>query len=89
MRCSRISNTACVVRAKISEHLILFNELTDQEKPFLPEFIDTLSQSIEKEIDLMRPALAIVAKHRCWLQQEEANLTGNMIVLAALVSLYH
>ncbi len=83
-----------VFRENISEKLDVIDELTKQEKPFPPEFIDKFSQAIQKEIDLMRPVLATVAKHGCWLEYDEyqvsdaIKLKGNLIVLATLVSLY-
>jgi len=83
-----------VFREKMAEKLAIVNVLTEQDKPFPPVFIDKLSQTIQKEIDLIRPVLATVAKHGCWLQHEEYQVSdvikvkGNLIVLATLVSLY-
>ncbi len=83
-----------VFREKMAEKLDVINELTELDKPFPPIFIDKFSQAIQKEIDLMRPVLATVAKHGCWVQHEEYQVSdtikikGNLIVLATLVSLY-
>jgi uncharacterized protein YycO len=83
-----------VFREKVTEHLDALNELTRQEKPFPPELIDKLSQTVQKEIDLMRPVITAVAKHGCWLEPDEYQVSktikmkGNLIVLATLVALY-
>jgi uncharacterized protein YycO len=83
-----------VFREKISEKLAEIDELTQQEKPFSPTLINGLSKTIKHEIDLMRPILATIGKHGCWVKDDNlqvnkgVKLKGNMIVLATLVSLY-
>jgi len=83
-----------VFREEVAANLSKLNAYTKQDKPFSPALIDNLSQAIQKEIDLMRPILATVAQHGCWIKHEELKiddhikLKGNMIVLATLVSLY-
>jgi uncharacterized protein YycO len=83
-----------VFREKVAANLAKLNDYTKQDKPFSPALIDNLSQAIQKEIDLMRPILATVAQHGCWIKHEDLEvddhikLKGNMIVLATLVSLY-
>ena len=83
-----------VFREKVVSHLQQLNEYTKQDKPFSPALIDTLSLTIQKEIDLMRPILATAAEHGCWLKYKEFNfdnsivLKGHMTMLATLVSLY-
>lgn len=81
-------------RDKVAEKLDTFQLLTVQEKPFPPELIDNLSQALKKQIDLMRPVVANMAKHKCWLEPDEYKVSdaikikGNMILLATMVSLY-
>jgi uncharacterized protein YycO len=83
-----------VFREKIAANLAQLNEYTKLDQPFSPELIDTLSLAIQKEINLMRPILAMAAQHGCWIKHDELNvdnntkLKGNMVVLATLVSLY-
>ena len=83
-----------VFREKVSANLAKLNRYTTQDKPFSPALIDNLSLAIQKEIELMRPVLATIAKHGCWLKSDDLavddaiKLKGHMIVLATLVSLY-
>ena len=83
-----------VYREKFSEKLDYIEKLTQQEKPFSPELIDSISQSINTKIDLMRPILTTVAKHKCWLEHQKhqvsdaTKLKGNMLMLATLIALY-
>lgn len=83
-----------VYREKFSDKLAVLNKLTQEEKPFSPDLIDKLSQSINKKVELMQPILTNVAKHSCWLEHKKyqvsdaIKLKGSMLMLATLVVLY-
>jgi len=83
-----------VLRETVSEKLDMINELTKHKKLFSPDVIDKLSGDIEKGINITRQVSTSVAKHGCWLNHmdyqvsDAIKLKGNMILLATLVSLY-
>ena len=83
-----------VYRQIVAERLDHINSFTERDQPFPPAMIDTLSLGVKKQIDLMRPILKNAARHGCWLNYEEFEVSqsikfkGNMTLLATLVSLY-
>lgn len=83
-----------VFREKMEAQLNRVVELSRQDKPLPPAFIDRFSLAVKQEVDLMRPVVATMARHGCWLEHQEFDvsneikLKGNMLVLATLVSLY-
>jgi len=86
-----------VFREKMAEKLAIVNVLTEQDKPFPPVFIDKLSQTIQKEIDLIRPVLATVAKHgfinendrlRRFLNNEDKGYGRDAYLLESLTDMF-
>lgn len=83
-----------VFRDKIIEKLAVINEITRKEQPLSPALINNISQGLHHEADLMRPILAAMTKHGCWIKSQDLQvgysikLKGNMIALATLVALY-
>lgn len=83
-----------VFREKVTVALQEHDSYTQQDKPFPPDKMDKLNQTIQHEVNLMRPIIESVAKHSCWLEHEEYSVSdqvkikGLMIVLATMMSLY-
>lgn len=83
-----------VFREKVAAALQELDQYTQQDKPFPPDKMDKLNQTVQHEVDLMRPIVESVAKHSCWLEHEEYSVSdqvkikGLMIVLATMMSLY-
>ncbi|MBE9564585.1 MAG: hypothetical protein IMF17_05000, partial [Proteobacteria bacterium] len=83
-----------VFRSKAAEALKNANQSIDQDKPVSPAGMDRLNRTIQYHIELMQPVIESIAKHSCWLEDDDysvsvkVRLKGRMIVLATLMSLY-
>jgi uncharacterized protein YycO len=83
-----------VYREEVAERLSYLDSFTQGEEPFPPAMIDQLSRGVKKQVGLMRPIMKNVAKHGCWVNYEEydvsqsVKLKGGMTLLATLVALY-
>lgn len=83
-----------VYREEVAERLTYLNAFTEGEEPFPPAMIDQLSLGVQQQVELLRPILKSAARHGCWLNHEEYDVSksvkikGNLILLATLVSLY-
>ncbi len=83
-----------VFREQVGAVLSEINIRVNSHKPFDPKKIDRLSTRLQQEIELMRPIMNILARHKCWLEFEKYDVSqttkikGLMIVLATALSLY-